>query len=235
MSSEHFMYSGWRAFVHELLDSNSLGFMNMHIELSLAHVHCHGLHSLVFTAGPPMVRLYYAEIDHELWRNSVTLMANDDPRLDDELSIAIHSHRQDITLVPIFGTVVNHAFKRVADDDDYTPRQIEIDAYRYVSPILHSRGEFVPCRWHQLAHKETTTLCEPLELHAKALHTVYVPPGTRAAWLVVEGQKDAEYDDTCYSNADLAHFDWAGLYQPMTRSLARMIINDCSGQWGCKQ
>ncbi len=229
------------------------GISDWHIDKSLMHTHCRGLHSIVIDVGPPMVRMYYASIKHELWRNDplvtnqvspcrgVVMSNGGKATFPKMLSIAIHPHRRDILLLHVFGTVINHAFA-LEERHDVRPR-VALDAYRYVSPILQGTGEFTRGATVPLVFDYSTTLHDAvpdwaryggndalrgqLFLPAKALHTVYVPRGETAAWLVEEGDPDPEYDSTCFSNDDLSRFDFSGMYEPMDWHVARNIVDEC--------
>lgn len=229
------------------------GISDWNIDKSLMHTHCRGLHSIVIEAGPPMVRMYYASIAHELWRNEplvtkqvslccgVVTTNGGDITLPKLLSVAIHSHRRDIMLLHVFGTVVNHAFAHPVRHNMWP--QIELDSYRYTSPILSNSGGFDRYGPRLLAydcsatlrdampdfarHDPNSTLRGQLFLPAKALHTIYVPRGCTAAWIVEEGDPDDAYDNTCFSNDDLGRFDFAGMYEPMPRGMVCEIVAEC--------
>ncbi len=234
------------------------GIKDWHIDKSLMHTHCRGLHSIVIDAGPPMVRMYYASVGHELWRNGpfvtnqvypcrgVVMSNGGMAGFSSLMSIAIHPHRRDILLLHVFGTVVNHAFA-IQNGHDLRPR-VALDAYRYVSPILQGTGKFTRSATVPLVFDCSSTLRDAvpdwarygdndalrgqLFLPAKALHTVYVPRGQTAAWIVEEGDPDPYYDGTCFSNDDLGRFDFSGMYEPMPAPMAREIVHECIEQRG---
>ena len=70
--------------------------------------------------------------------------------------------------------------------------------------------------WMQSFDVETTMLSHvgTVSMRASDLHTVYVPPGETAAWVVAEGAEDPAYRPVTYSDDKLENFDFAGLYEP---------------------
>lgn len=191
------------------------------LEKSLSHTHCRGLHSLVFRDKPNMLRLYFADSDHELWRNELFWSeANGERKFVYNMSIALHSHKQDIRLFPIFGKVYNTLFVR------YGPC-ISFNAYRYTSPILNTKPGFQHVGLERLGYANTLRLFSETFMRAEELHTIYVPRGQKAAWLIEEGKEDLNYDNTCFSNHDLTKYSFEGLYQPMTGDKAHIILDEC--------
>jgi hypothetical protein len=198
------------------------------VERSVAHAHSRHLHSLVLVAGPPMVRLYFAAEGHDLWRNKPTI-GRGRCTFEEPMSVAIHGHRQDITVLPLFGEVTNVLFAYAADASAGMPR-CSLQTFEYRSAILDGQGAF--------------SLVGPVELGLVGLgygemflrgcdmHTVYVPKGQRAAWIIEEGTTDLDYEARCHSNADLAMFDFAGLYQPMPEAMGRSILDACVVELG---
>ena len=70
-----------------------------------------------------------------------------------------------------------------------------------------------------------------LSLRADQQHTITVAKGVAAAWLVVEGEEDANYVPVTWSNDDLERFDFSGMYRSMTSSeceemLAKYELNN---------
>jgi hypothetical protein len=136
------------------------------------------------------------------------------------MSVAVHTHRQDITLTPLFGHVVNVAL---------VPSRTgcRLYGFEHKSTILTGTGGFVRAdpRRFSLQRSQRMVYDEPMSAHD--FHTVFVPRGERAAWLVEEGMLDDGYDPTCYSNVDLTRFSFEGLYRRMMSSKAREIIDLC--------
>lgn len=198
--------------------------MNVNLAASIAHAHAWGVHSLVLEVGPPMVRLFYADYDHDLWRNEPSL-SRDLICFKNTMSVAVHSHRQNIAMVPILGIVINVMFDH---EQRSGARGVEgLFAFGYQSHIISGKGEFVRRPNQDIWCSEVTYLTRAHCLNARDLHTVFVPKHERAAWLILEGERDAAYDPTCYSNDDLTKFDFSALYKPMTPELASRIITTC--------
>lgn len=186
---------------------------------SFEHAHVRDLHSLVLRPGLGMVRVYFADKGHELWKNEPS-GEGDSFRFVYGVSVAAHTHRQDITLTPLFGHVVNVVL---------VPSRMgrRLYGFEHRSMILTGAGGFVrgdPRRF-SLQRSQRMVSIEPMA--ARDFHTVFVPRGERAAWLVEEGTPDDGYDPTCYSNVDLTHFSFDGLYRRMAPSKAREIIDSC--------
>jgi hypothetical protein len=173
------------------------------LSASLINCHAMGMDSIVFKESAPMVRAFITRPDHTLWRNTATL--------EYILSVAIHMHRQDITMVPLHGEISNVFF-------DYASLDLFLRAYEYDSQILDGKGGFrsnIPSnRRIGLAAKP---LLVPTFLAGDVFHTVYVPKGQTAAWLICEGDKNQWYDSICFTNDEqLEHANFSELYRPMT-------------------
>lgn len=187
-----------RAFLRHHLQRAALG------EIKNAVVNCHavGVHSIVLHDDPGnRIRMFIANYDHEIT----------------EGAIAVHSHHCDVRLVRVFGQLKN---------------------YSYPNPILHATGSKLVhptmhrmCRWASgigggqpslvpcdfFAEFEThiaSAVQTETYLAARQLHTVSVPRGSQAAWLVIEGEEDPSYEPLCYSRSP-EKFDPAPLYKPM--------------------
>jgi hypothetical protein len=178
--------------------------MKPSLKMSLINCHAVGMDSIVFKESSPMIRAFVARPDHTLWRNM--------PHLEYSFSVAIHQHRQDITMVPIFGEICNVLFTGVSRDK-------LLHAYEYDSQILGGKGGF------RRVPKEVTVglKMEPLRfpkfMRGDIFHSVYVPQGKAAAWLICEGAPNQKYDSVCYTNdAELEQADFSALYQPMTEA-----------------
>lgn len=202
------------SFLSNLKESAQLNF-------SLQNTHAIGLYSIVFEVGPPMIRMYFADSNHELWKNELQFLSETEVQFPHEMSIAVHSHRQDITLVPIFGSIFNLVFSRVKTNYD---RSIILNSYKYSSPIINQIGKFNLCSKQSLFYSsDLLPLQENKCLEAHELHTVFIPRNTMAAWFVLEGEKDQNYDSACYSNSDLENFDFTNLYNSLTLTELEMI------------
>jgi hypothetical protein len=170
---------------------------------SLINCHAYGMDSIVFKETQPMIRAFVCRPAHTLWCNEAGLAHT--------MSVAIHQHRQDITMVPVCGEAWNvfmgHGFLGPA----------QLHAYEYDSQILGGQGGF---RSH---HESCNTMLRmerldvPKFLRGLDFHTVYVPKGQTAAWLICEGAPHPCYTSLCWTNdAQLDVADFTGMYEPMT-------------------
>lgn len=182
---------------------------------SLINCHAEGMDSIVFKESSPMVRMFVCRPEHTLWRN----------HLDDgeSFSVAIHMHRQDITMVPLCGQIWNVFFRRGAP-------QFSLSAFDYSSQIADGKGGFAPCGSRNEG-LEMYPLCAPLFLRGDESHTVYVPKGQVAAWLICEGSPTQDYSSVCYTNdRNLDKTDFSSLYRPMTAERLEEDMVISSGQ-----
>jgi hypothetical protein len=168
------------------------------VERSLMNCHAYGLDSIVLRGAPGMVRIFLARPEHDLYRNYG----------GEPLGLGIHAHHCDISLIPLFGTILNIGALEGSGEWMLTP-------WAYGSGVngIGSFSRLGPSRPFQ---KKKTELTHPLHLAAKDQHTVFVPMNETAAWMVCEGREDNSYLSVTYSDADLSTFDFSGLYQPMT-------------------
>lgn len=193
------------------------------IDRSIAHCHSRHVHSLVFRAGPPMVRMFFADELHDLWRNEARIQ-NGRATFDEPMSVAAHSHRQNITMVPVFGHVMNVEF--TTDGLEGVPS--DLVPWMYNSHILQGSGWFsqygdgMPLRMNAI-----DLLTRPKQLTTRNIHTVFVPKGERAAWFIIEGEHDDLYDPTCWSNDNLKVVEFSSLYHRMGRDQAVRIMAIC--------
>jgi hypothetical protein len=191
--------------------------MNVIVEKCLKNCHTFGLDSLVIKDGPGMVRMFVAKPSHDLHHNDVDSNAI--------MSVALHRHHCDVTLMPIMGDVYN-----VTISAHGKPKKLR--SYRYQSPISHGEGKFVSVDSSELPINLTSDLLSvPTTLHADLLHTIYVPYGKPAAWLVFEGGENKNYNPIVYSNAMLEDFDFSGLDQPMTEEEVKYALRSVGVRW----
>ncbi len=162
----------------------------------ILHCHAPNLASVMLHDEPGnQVRMFYANALHNLHLNLGT----------SRMSVAIHSHRFDTTLVPVFGRVYDLRYE--PQDDG-----IEFEACRYESgvtgtPLLEPMGTR---RRLRLDLRDHVLPPGGHAMRAETMHTVGVERYCAAAWLVFEGEPAEHYDSTCYTNNP--HFDPTGLY-----------------------
>lgn len=167
-----------------------------------AFYNCHvmGLHSIVLGGD---TRMFFTTEEHEMWRNE---------KINDNMTLAIHSHRFDTTLIPVYGQVVNHTYELV--------------------PVGKFRGDVRECHYTSAIHDGELSLAatgnnmavldlrhrlldEPIFMRNTELHTVSVSHGYDAAWLVMEGWHETEKSKPCYTNN--LSFNTEGMYAAMPR------------------
>lgn len=171
---------------------------------SLINCHAVGMDSIVFKESSPMIRAFVARPDHTLWRNT--------SHMDRQFSVAIHQHRQDITMVPIFGEICNVFFAG-------GNRDCFLYSYEYDSKILDGKGGFRSVPEEITVGLKMEPLRVPKFLRGEVFHSVYLPQGQTAAWLICEGAPNEKYDSCCFTNdKELQKADFSMLYQPMTQA-----------------
>lgn len=179
------------------------------------NVHCKGMHSIVIKKDEEtglLWRIFITDKDHEMWKNS---WSEEDGAWND-LSIGIHGHHCDLTLVHLAGTVdnVNFALK----DANSTGEPDEFTAYQYKSALVYNESKFENIGKKNLffAGYDHLEAGESVTLPAEALHTVSCRAGQVCAWMVIEeAAVNKRGDGITYSNTDLTKFSSEGMYTPM--------------------
>lgn len=185
---------------------------------ALRDCHVAGMASIVLHDEPGnRVRVFVTNGAHGLhWnRPSVWLGAPKHARF----SLGVHPHHCDIRLIHLFGEVHNDLYAVVPH------RNGPFEKYAFQSAINTGSGSLVPTGTRADLHMVRTDALasKPVAMKAHELHSVYVPNGERAAWMVVEGEEDTGFDSSCWSNTDRT-FDFSNLYQPMDApSVAKVL------------
>jgi hypothetical protein len=177
------------------------------LEASIQDCHVIGLDSIVLKARAPMVRIYFARENHVLWRNGPYSKKQ-------TMSLGLHQHRTDITITPLFGSVNN-----VLTAEEETGEWLRsLQTYVYHSQITSGIGSFEKTAASRTKWLRMERVTFPRYMHGTLVHSVYVPKGEWAAWLITEGAPNERYisnlltDDLELETADLSH-----LYRPMTQ------------------
>lgn len=184
----------------------------------LRHCHVQGLHSIVLEENPDArIRMFYAAPDHTLYRNEI----NKYGRPVSDMSLGIHAHRMDITIVPIMGQITN--IVATVGEEPGGP----LHKFRYKSKIIDGVAglEIISKDSHEITSlhsKELHAGDEGEFMAAEEMHTIHVYRATEAAWLIFEGTPAAAYQPVCYSNE--SHFDASRLYKPMTQAEVSNIL-----------
>lgn len=183
---------------------------------SLANCHAKGLYSVVlkkFEDGK-LLRMFYASEEHDLWKNNYKEVG---PRTQ-SLGLAIHSHHCDIQILGVYGKMIN--IRCVVDKKSKVyKKQQKLKAYKYTSSILNGKknAKFVEVGQENIKIKTVENINRGTAIHMNTdeLHTVYVEKGQEAAWFILEGKEDENYDSLCYSDDDLTKFEFENYYKPV--------------------
>lgn len=184
---------------------------------SLRNCHVHGLDSIVLSdrreQGEGMIRMFVAWRGmHELhWLHKA---------VSGHYTLGVHNHRYPLALVPVYGEIRNVEPEIIAHGGK------TVHEYAFVSGI---DGDMTvkPSGTIQIAghfHRQLTP-GSFVKMPSKALHTVRVPHGLTAAWVVLEGAEDGT-QSRIYSPRDDLTLDRTGLYLPMETDRARQITRD---------
>lgn len=191
-------------------------FLDKNLDLILAKslINCHaiGVDSILLDDTPgARIRMFIANENHELHKNH---------KFAGNISVAIHPHHCDLTLIPIRGAFENILFLD-KPKEGMTYLEYEFDEYLYNSKITGSKCKFVKqgkktllfngSMWHSPNYNGY------LEMAANTLHTVCAVRGQLTAWAVYEEKEDKNYQPVCYSNQDLTKFDDSLLYKKMDK------------------
>lgn len=197
--------------IHALLTHHAKRIINRNSCNALMDCHVKGLLSIMLQDEPGnRIRMFYATDEHQLWQRA---------RADNaEMTLAVHPHHCDITLIKVFGEVWNDTFQ-VEEN-----RAGKFHKCRYSSHINEGKGglEDTGRRFIATDYQHRQINQYGTRMDAKQLHSIYVPRGTEAAWLVIEGIEDETYDSVCYTTNP--HFDSAGMYRPITNPFAVAVI-----------
>lgn len=173
----------------------------------LYNCHVMGLHSLMLQDEPGnRIRMFVATSSHQLHPGPG----------DEDMPLAVHPHHCDVTLINLYGAPVNHIYRRELGPGSW-------DRCSYSSGVTGTPSLKVVCRDIHLARQERHYLNkEGTFMPASTLHAISVPVSSAAAWLVLEGQEDPNYESYCYTKNP--KFDPTHLYQPMDKDEASEML-----------
>lgn len=189
---------------------------------SYLDAHAVGLHSLMVINKPDArVRMFFADHNHQMW-------FNDPDTLGVPLSIGFHSHNRHIQIRALKGVITNWVIAPV--NKNQQNHTLTLSKFAYNSQIIHNDG----CRFSHIIDnctfitKRLTTFASPsyITLDGNELHTVYVPRNQTAAWLVIEGAVNKQYEPVCYSNRRLDQCSFDHLYKRPTQSDILHIVDN---------
>lgn len=188
------------------------------LERSLINCHASGLHSVMLIEKPEQtVRLFITDTVHDLWKNHP-----DNFHLG--MSVGFHKHHCNVTLIAVHGLFYNWLVAPLGEQTSDSPGAMKLDVYQYQSGITNQEITFKKLGVyyfqtisnHCYSASKEVSCYESVYMKACVRHSVYVPKGSIAAWVVVEGKENPCHDDLCFSNVDLEKEDFSHLYQPMT-------------------
>jgi hypothetical protein len=143
-------------------------------DLLLSRKNCHirGLHSIVLYSDKfnRLLRLYLTTPNHQMHNNL---------RDDLNINLGVHTHRYDLQLTKVHGKAVNVRY-RIVDRKQDTSSQ-RVDVYKFFDKDNFIKQDRVFLR------RKDLKLIDNTFMDKDELHTVYVPAGKTASWLVQEG------------------------------------------------
>ena len=191
-----------------------LGKTSANISLSMAKskADCHikGLHSIVIAERPDgsLLRMFITDKDHEMYKWG---------------NLAIHDHHRDLKLLRLCGEPKHFKFALTQGN--------AFQCFKFSSAISgigrfekqDKRASFSK----SYSYMTKMTVEDPLiALQGNELHTMTVPKGEVACWLVEEGASNRDYTGEAYSLQDLEEWTPEGLYNPMKSTQIFNLIND---------
>lgn len=152
-------------------------FNNKILAKSIGNCHAFGVDSIVLSESDNcLTRLFLAWPEHELYKNL---------NLDGCFSVGPHNHKYNLTIDPVCGKVYNLEF---VVEDPLGYYQLPVDSY-----IFHSAIDSIGVASYLDKVKLNWISCDLIQsscpLTHCQFHTIYVPKGEKAAWLVYEGQR----------------------------------------------
>lgn len=182
---------------------------------AIMHCHVRGLASIMLHDEPGnRVRMFYATAGHELWRNAIPLTG--------EMNLAVHPHHCDLTLALVFGRVCNTRFTALEHANG------PFHMCQYSSAINDGKGGLEPTgrMFGLMQEKQSWLYPSGDKMAAHELHSIYVPKGESAAWMVFEGMEDPYYRKVCYTRNP--EFDATGMYEPMALIEVERLLRDAA-------
>lgn len=178
-------------------------------EQSISDCHAKGLHSIMFVNQPGCrLRMFVTDKQHELDRLS---------------SVAFHSHRFDIKLNVVYGSVINILPHIVQKPGGYAK-------YEYRSCILDgSNGGFERISAKNSYSLEHTSMHnmkpgDAIEMPWDQYHTVMCPPKKINAWIVQEAIEQSNYVPHVFSDENIERLDLSNLYNPISASKIEHLL-----------
>lgn len=174
------------------------------MEKSLLDCHCVGLHSIMLIDTPEKrVRMFVSTCESEMWQNHHLNISRH------PMSIGFHPHHCNLTLHVVKGEIKNWIVKP-------DPKgEVEMSKFLYQSKITKGETSFKYLGQEKLLTVTDNIIKagESVFMHADEIHTVAVPRGQVAAWMVYEGNEYPGYEPYIWSNSDLTALKTDHLYR----------------------
>lgn len=204
------------AMLHELLQHHLDRALRGVTYNAIRHCHAHNLHSIMLHDEPGnRIRLFVAESGHNLASNNGK---------DHDMSLAVHPHHCDVRFVNVYGRAENRRYAIVTDgtsDGDWLEMEYRSAITSGGPGSLTSTG----VRGTAI-HLGSERLDKSPSMRAEEMHTIWVPGSEEAAWLVIEGAEDGNYDSICWTlNYSPSMY---GLYETMTQAEVATLLARCA-------
>lgn len=156
-------------------------------DLMLSRKNCHikGLHSIVLYKDKfdRLLRLYLTDRKHQMGNNMKDNLV---------INLGVHNHRYDLQLTSVHGKALNITY-RITDNRS---SNLRADCYKFYDKDTFEKQDRV------FLKKGKVTLIDNIFMDKNTPHTVYVPYGNTASWLVQEGFEMRDHT-MLYTNSDL--------------------------------
>jgi len=192
--------------IESLLQAHLTMMRNGMVVKGLHDCHAEGLESIMLHDIPGnRIRMFVARENHTLWQN--------ERRINLQFSLGIHAHHCDVRLIGAHGPVYNDLYGLVPHPrGDFQKFAYRSEITSGQSGTIEPTGEFAYAkRFDRCALQDSYS-----DMPAHMLHTIYIPKQHAAAWLVVEGEEDPDYNSVFWSN-NKAPSIGPHFYTPMTQ------------------
>lgn len=180
--------------------ATACGASNDVLMMSRKHCHARDVTSVVLdkTDGR-LTRAFMVGPNHELYKNNPN---------NTKLSVGIHNHLYSIELIGVFGSPINYRY-----DYNFNHSAKEYNYYKFTSGVENGQPVVELLGKRSLRCYNGEVLLPDLSRHIFdfEFHTIYVPKGEVAVWLVKEGVTRNKYT-YLFNNANI-NIDMSRYYQ----------------------
>ncbi len=160
--------------------------------------HAKGVDSIILSITP-MIRFFYAHKNHKLWKIG---------------DVGFHSHKTRLRIKRKHGLPRNHFFK-------FGTGKTVLRSFDYKSAIVGS-GEF---KDNKIKYHGTIESFEFDDIILNdEYHTITVPKGESASWVVYELDQNCNYRNLTLSTKDLTKFSFKNMYIEMNKEQTLEIL-----------